>query len=115
MTAGVANAATGTLALNFGAGTAIYALTVPVAGFTFSLGGTATFVNNTPGSGDTRFLGGGTITSTGAGCTPSCTGQIPFGPNVMGFVLGASGERANLTYGFNSPPAGKISGAVVFR
>ncbi|MCE2950101.1 MAG: FecR domain-containing protein [bacterium] len=115
VTAGTPNSASGTLSLNFPAGTAAYSLTVPVAGFTFSLNGTGSFVNNAFNSGDRRFLGGGTISSTGAGCTPSCTGTIPFGPNVMGLVFGANGERANLNYGFNSPAAGKVSGAVVFR
>lgn len=115
ITAGTANSATGTLNINFPAGTAGYTLSVPVAGFTFSLNGTATFVNNSVNSGDRRFLGGGTITSTGSGCTPSCTGQIPFGPNVMGLVFGASGERANLNYGFSSPAAGQVSGAVMFK
>lgn len=110
---GLPNSVTGTLSVNFptltGGGTVSYVLNVPVAGQTFFLSGSA---NQFAGTG---FLGTGSIiVSTGAGCTPSCTGNIPFGDAIQGFFTGASAERAGANYGFTSA-VGQVSGAVVYK
>jgi hypothetical protein len=110
---GAPNSVTGTMAVNFpnltGGGSLTYVLNVPVAGQTFNINGSATqFVG-------TAFLGSAsTITSTGAGCTPSCTGNMPFANALQGFFTGANAERAGANYGFASQ-LGQVTGAVVFR
>lgn len=110
---GAPNSVTGTMNVNFasltGGGSLTYVLNVPVAGQTFTINGSATqFVG-------TAFLGSSsTITSTGAGCTPSCTGNLPFANAIQGYFTGPNAERAGANYGFTSQP-GQVSGAVVFR
>jgi hypothetical protein len=112
---GAQNSVTGSLTVNFasiagGGGTLSYALSVPVAGQTFSLTGNAAQL----GTG-TGFLGTtSTITSSGAGCASSCTGNIPFGDAFQGVFTGSAAERAGGIYGFNSQ-LGKVSGSVVFQ
>lgn len=110
---GAPNSVTGTMTVNFpsltGGGSLSYALSIPVAGQTFSINGSA---NQFSGTG---FLGTtSTIASTGAGCTPTCTGNVPFGNAIQGFFTGASAQRAGANYGFNSQ-IGQVTGAVVFR
>ena len=110
---GSPNSVTGTMTVNFpsltGGGSLSYALSIPVAGQTFSINGSANqFVG-------TAFLGTtSTIASTGAGCTPSCTGNIPFGNAIQGFFTGASAQRAGANYGFTSQ-IGQVTGAVVMK
>lgn len=111
---GTADSVTGAFNVNFGANTVGYNLAVPLSGQTFTLSGTATFVNPSPLAGDSRILGGGSITSSGAGCTPSCTGSVPFGPDIQAFISGTSGERLGGNYGFTSA-IGSITGAVVAK
>lgn len=108
---GSPNSVTGNLNANFSAGTVGYNLAIPVAGQIFNMSGTATFTAQSPG--DSRFLGGGSISSTGSGCSSTCSGIIPFGPDISGYITGANGERAGTIYGFNSD-LGKVTGAVVF-
>lgn len=110
---GTPNSVTGTLNVNFanltGGGSLTYMLSVPVPGQTFTINGTA---NQFSGTG---FLGSSsTITSTGAGCSPSCAGIIPFGDAIQGVFTGAAAQRAGANYGF-SAQIGKVSGAIVFK
>lgn len=110
---GVPNSVTGTLTVNFpslgSGGSLTYQLGIPVAGQTFNINGNASQFSGT------AFLGSSsTITSTGAGCTPNCTGNIPFGNAIQGVFTGTAAQRAGATYGFTSQ-AGKVSGAVVFK
>jgi hypothetical protein len=110
---GTPNTVTGSLTVNFtnltAGGTLTYALNIPVAGQTFNINGSANQF------GGTSFLGSSsTITSTGAGCTPSCAGNIPFGDAIQGVFTGSAAQRAGANYGFNSQ-IGKVSGAVVFK
>lgn len=111
---GTPNSVTGTMNVNFPSrtgttGSLTYVLNVPVSGQTFTINGSATQYSGT------AFLGTrSTITSTGAGCTPSCTANIPWGDAIQGFFTGANAERAGANYGFTSQP-GQVSGAVVFR
>jgi len=109
---GTPNSVTGTLDVNFAASTVSYSLAFPLAGQTFSL------VGNARPHGAGAFLGnagpGSTITSTGSACASTCTGSVPFGDAIQGFVTGPMAERAGATYGFNSG-LGKVSGSVVFQ
>jgi hypothetical protein len=110
---GTPNTVSGSLTVNFanltGGGSLSYALSIPVASQTFSIVGNAAQYSGT------GFLGtSSTITSTGAGCTPSCTGSIPYGDAIQGVFTGASAQRAGANYGFSSQ-LGKVSGAVVFH
>ena len=113
---GTPNSVTGTLSVNFASvpgsgGNLSYSLSVPVAGQTFSLNGTANQYSNT------GFLGaayGGTISSDGSGCSSSCLGTISYGNAIQGFFTGTSAERAGANYGFSSS-LGNVSGAIVFK
>lgn len=111
---GLPDSVTGSFNVNFSANTVGYALNIPLGGETFTMSGTATFVNPSPGSGDARILGGGTISSSGTGCSSSCMGTIPFGPDIQALVLGLNGERVGASYGFSSA-LGQVSGAVVAK
>lgn len=111
-TLGSADSVSGSFNVDFSGNSVGYSLAVPLAGQTFTLAGTATFVNGGPG--DTRFLGGGSITSNGSGCNGGCSGVVPFGPDLQGFVTGLSGERIGANYGFTSD-IGKVTGAVVAK
>jgi hypothetical protein len=110
---GTANSVSGSFAVNFSGNAISYNLSFPLASQTFNLAGSTTFVGGGSGT-DTRFLGGGTITSSGSACTPSCTGVVPFGPNIQGYITGLAGERIGANYGLTSS-IGKITGAVVAR
>jgi len=110
---GVSNSVTGTLTVNFpslaSGGSLAYQLGIPVAGQTFTVNGSANQFNGT------AFLGStSTITSTGAGCTQACAGNIPFGNAIQGFFTGAAAQRAGANFGFTSQ-VGRVSGAVVFK
>ena len=111
---GTPNSVTGSLTVNFtnpGTGGGLsYSLNIPVAGQTFSISGTAQQYANT------SFLGNpsASITSTGGGCYPSCTGSIPYGDAIQGFFTGSAAERAGANYGFVSG-IGNVTGAVVFK
>jgi hypothetical protein len=110
---GAPNTVTGTLSVNFtsmtGGGSLAYTLNIPVAGQTFNINGNANQFNGT------GFLGStSTISSTGAGCTTSCTGNIPFGNAIQGVFTGPNAERAGANYGFTSA-IGQVTGAVVFK
>ncbi|MET0208535.1 MAG: hypothetical protein ABW220_05810 [Burkholderiaceae bacterium] len=108
---GQVNGATGTLSANLQLqlnGGANYALTVPVAGQTFSLVGVAT---QTSASG---FSGVSMITSTGTGCAGGCTGSLGNNVSVMGQLAGPAGSRAGLAYGFDSR-IGEVSGVIIFK
>lgn len=110
---GTPNSVTGTLNVNFatipGAGSLTYSLNIPVAGQTFTVNGSATQYAGT------SFLGlSSTITSTGAGCSTSCVGNIPYGDAIQGFFTGTAAQRAGANYGFTSQ-LGQVSGAVVFK
>lgn len=111
---GTSNSVTGTLNVNFtgsSGGTVSYALSVPLAGETFSINGSAAQY------GTTKFLGtSSSISSTGAGCSSACAGVIPFADAFQGFITGPAGERAGGTYGFSAPGlGGTVSGAIVFK
>ncbi|MDP1716745.1 MAG: hypothetical protein Q8L40_01595, partial [Burkholderiales bacterium] len=110
---GLPNSVTGTLTVNFtslpGSGSLGYALNIPVAGQTFSVNGSASQYASTGFLGTTS-----TISSTGAGCTPSCAGNIPFGNAIQGVFTGANAERAGANYGFTSQ-IGQVTGAIVFK
>ncbi|MBL8378827.1 MAG: FecR domain-containing protein [Burkholderiales bacterium] len=110
---GTSNSVTGSMNVNFpnltSGGTLTYNLSIPVAAQTFTINGAA---NQFSGS---AFLGStSTITSSGAACTPSCTGNIPFGNAIQGFFTGTAAQRAGANYGFTSA-LGQVSGAVVMR
>lgn len=111
---GTPNSVTGTLNVNFSSipgsgGWLTYSLSIPVAGQTFSLNGSADQYSNT------GFLGSAsTISSSGAGCTPSCSGSIPSGDAIQGFFTGSAAERAGANFGFSSA-IGNVSGAIVFK
>ena len=110
---GTPNSVTGTLNVNFanltGGGSLTYMLNIPVPGQTFTVNGLANQF------GGTSFLGStSTITSTGAGCMPSCAGIIPFGDAIQGVFTGATAQRSGANYGFSSQ-IGKVSGAIVFK
>lgn len=110
---GAPNSVTGTLNVNFpnlsSGGSLTYTLSIPVASQTFNVNGAASQFSGT------SFLGStSTITSTGSGCTPSCSGIIPFGNAIQGTFTGAAAQRAGATYGFSSQ-IGNVSGAVVFQ
>jgi len=110
---GATNSVTGSLNVNFSnlssGGSLTYALSIPVAGQTFNINGSASQYSGT------GFLGSSsTITSTGAGCTPSCSGNIPFGNAIQGAFTGAAAQRAGANYGFSSQ-IGQVSGAIVFK
>lgn len=112
---GAPNSVSGTLNVNFpnwssGGGTLSYSLSIPVAGQTFSINGNAVQL----GTG-TSFLGtSSTITSTGLGCASGCSGNIPFGNALQGFITGPTATRAGANYGFTSN-LGQVTGAVVFQ
>ncbi|MDP3088430.1 MAG: FecR family protein [Methylotenera sp.] len=110
---GSPNSVVGSLNVNFAGGTVGYNLSIPLPSQTFTMSGIANFVTP-PTTTDSRFLGGGSITSTGSACSSTCTGVIPFGPNIAGTISGLNGERAGAVYGFDST-LGKVSGAVVFK
>ena len=83
-------------------------LTVPVAGQTFKLTGTATQTSIS------TFSGISTITSTGTGCQGGCTGSLGNNVSVIGQLAGAQGTSAGVLYGFDSR-LGNVSGVIVFR
>ncbi|MFT3914640.1 MAG: hypothetical protein QM704_11135 [Anaeromyxobacteraceae bacterium] len=114
VTAGAADAVTGTLAVDYAAGTAAYDLTTTVAGQTFRLQGTGTFAKG--GDTDSRIIGpsDGTVTSAG-GCPTACGGWLTYGKHVQGLVVGPAGERAVLGFTITSPVVGNVSGLVVMR
>lgn len=89
-------------------GTAVYSLTVPVSGQTFSLTGTATQTTLT------TFAGVSLITSTGTGCLGGCTGSLGGNISVIGQIAGTGGTQAGVVYGFDSR-LGNVSGVIVFR
>lgn len=89
-------------------GGANYVLTVPVAGQTFKLTGTATQTSIS------TFSGISTITSTGTGCQGGCTGSLGNNVSVIGQLAGAQGTSAGVLYGFDSR-LGNVSGVIVFR
>jgi hypothetical protein len=111
---GTPNSVTGTLNVNFtsmsGGGSLSYVLNIPLPSQTFTINGSA---NQFLGS---AFLGSSsTITSTGAGCSPSCTGSVPWGNVIQGFFTGSAAERAGANYMFQAGTLGTVSGAVVFK
>jgi hypothetical protein len=110
---GSPNSVVGSLNVNFAGGTVGYNLSIPLPSQTFTMSGTANFVTAPP-TNDSRFLGGGSITSTGSACSSTCVGVIPYGPDIAGTISGLNGERAGAVYGFSSN-LGKVSGAVVFK
>lgn len=111
---GTPNSVLGAMSVNFpnwtsGGGTLAYTLSIPVAGETFNVNGTAAQLGN-----GTSFLGLlSTITSTGSACASGCFGSIPFGNAIQGFITGTDASRAGANYGFTST-LGNVSGAVVF-
>lgn len=109
---GTSNAVTGSMNVNFtgpSGGSLSYNLNIPVGGQTFNMVGTA---NQYAG---TNFLGNtSNISSSGSGCSATCTGLIPYGDAIQGAFFGAGNSRAGAQYGFSSG-VGNISGAVVFR
>lgn len=108
---GTSNGSYGTLNINFPAasgGVATYGLTVPVAGQTFTLAGIG--VQTSPYG----FAGVSLISSTGSACALACTGSLGNNVSVIGLVGGAQGNRAGVTYGFNSG-LGNVSGVIVFK
>lgn len=111
--AGVSNSVTGSMNVNFpsltGGGTLTYNLSIPVAAQTFTINGAANQFNGTGILGTTS-----TITSSGAGCTPTCAGNIPFGNAIQGFFTGTAAQRAGINYGFTSA-LGQVSGAAVLK
>ncbi len=110
---GLSNSVTGTVAVNFtggSGGTVAYNLQVPIAGQTFTLNGLAGQFSGT------GFLGtSSTITSTGSGCSSTCTGSVPFADAFQGSLAGTGNTRVGGTYGFNTSLGGVVSGAVVFK
>ncbi len=117
-TAGAPNSVTGSLTANFtgaSGGTLTYSLSIPVAGETFMINGSAAQY------GTVGFLGtSSSITSSGTGCASSCTGIVPSGDAIQGFFAGPNAERAGATYAFGSstlggPGGSNVSGAVVFK
>jgi len=111
---GTPNSVTGTLNVNFtnmtGGGTLSYVLNIPVLSQIFTINGSA---DQYSGAG---FLGtASTITSSGSGCSPSCTGIIPWANAIQGFFTGSAAERAGANYMFQTGAAEKVSGAVVFK
>ena len=111
---GSPNTVIGSLNVNFVAGTVGYSLIIPLPSQTFTMSGIANFINNSAGSTDSRFLGAGSITSTGSACGQGCFGVIPTGFDIAGTIVGLNGERAGVIYGFSSL-IGKVSGSVVFK
>ncbi|APW37979.1 hypothetical protein RD110_12895 [Rhodoferax koreense] len=108
---GAENAAGGSLQVTFpsiAGGFATYQLSVPVAGQTFSLTGTALQ------TGTYGFAGPALIGSTGTACNSGCAGALGGNNAVRGMVGGAGSSRAGLVYGFTSG-LGQISGAMVFK
>lgn len=108
---GAENAAGGSLQVTFpsiAGGYATYNLTVPIAGQTFSLAGTALQ------TGTYGFAGPALINSTGNGCTNGCAGALGAGNAVRGMVGGTGSSRAGLVYGFTSN-MGQVTGAMVFK
>lgn len=111
---GTSNSVTGSLTANFpgsAGGTLTYNLSIPLGGETYSISGSAAQFSTV------SFLGSSsTITSTGGGCTPSCSGTIPFGDAIQGSFAGAGNSRAGANYGFkNNSTDVKVTGAVVFK
>lgn len=89
---GLLNAVSGTLNLTFvtgGGGSISYNLSIPVAGQIFTATGTGDLIDVRPLF---RSLSS-TITSSGTGCTPSCTGNIPAYEAIVGLVTGTNAER----------------------
>lgn len=108
---GVANGPTGALNVAFLSiigGLATYNLSVPVAGQTFSLVGTATQTSQF------GFAGGSLISSTGSACSGGCTGSLGSNNSVIGMIGGTSGNRVGVNYGFDSR-IGNVSGVIVFK
>lgn len=108
---GAENAASGTLRVTFPGplgGFSTYALSVPVAGQTFSVAGSA-LQSNTYG-----FAGTASISSDGSGCSAGCRGVLANGNTVQGMVGGTGSGRAGLVYGFSSS-LGNVTGAMVFK
>lgn len=89
-------------------GTAVYSLTVPVGGQTFTLTGTATQTTLT------TFSGVSLITSTGTACLTGCTGSLGNNVSVIGQIAGSQGSQAGVLYGFDSR-LGNVSGVIVFK
>lgn len=108
---GEVNAARGAVNVAFltaTGGSAAYSLVVPVAGQSFSLTGQAVQVSTF------GFSGVSDIRSTGTGCDGGCTGTLGNNVSVIGLVGGTAGNRAGLTYGFDSR-IGNVSGVIVFK
>ncbi|MDP9045430.1 MAG: hypothetical protein M3O01_11570 [Pseudomonadota bacterium] len=89
-------------------GSATYSLTVPLPSETFTLTGTATQTSQF------GFSGVSLITSTGQSCASGCTGSLGSNVSVIGLIGGAQGNRAGITYGFDSR-VGNVSGVIVFK
>ena len=110
---GSPNTVSGSINVNFpnlvSGGSLTYNLAIPVAAQIFTVNGSA---NQFSGTG---FLGAAsTINSSGAGCTPSCVGNIPFGNAIQGVFTGAAAQRAGINYGFTST-LGQVTGAAVLK
>lgn len=108
---GAVNSAGGTFTASLvlqNTGSATYSLTVPVAGQTFSLTGTAAQTSLT------TFAGVSQITSTGSGCQGGCTGSLGNNVSVIGQIAGTQGAQAGVLYGFDSR-LGNVSGVIVFK
>ncbi|MFN0163453.1 MAG: FecR domain-containing protein [Burkholderiales bacterium] len=110
---GTPNSVTGAMTVNFPAtsgGSVTYNLSIPVAGQTFTVNGTAAQFSTT------AFLGStSTITSSTSLCAGGvCVGNIPFGNAFSGVITGAGATRAGGVFGFNST-LGKVAGSVVFQ
>jgi hypothetical protein len=112
ITVGAVDGVTGALTLDNEANSVSYALSVVVGLHVFSLTGTATFVS--PGTADSRILGGGTVTSSSGDVSGGSSGLIPYGPFFQGVVYGADGERVVGSFAFTSD-IGNVSGTVVFK
>jgi hypothetical protein len=110
---GTTNSVTGSLNVNFTGstgGTLTYSLSVPIAGQTFSVNGSASQYSTT------AFLGASsTITSTGSGCSSTCSGIVPYADAFQGIFTGSGGSRAGGTYAFSTSLGGNVSGAIVFK